>query len=335
MRLSNTKIATWKRCWKKYEYRYVKGLKSKEVARPPRLGRLGHAGIEAFLKDKDWKEEINNLWEEELSDIPSGLQDGQKQKDLNLIKVILERFFDWHDYYRSEDEENILEPEYEFEVDIPYTDDTLYGYFDQVIKVPDEGIWLIDHKFTTSSPENKLDKLELNEQIDYYMWALNKMFPDETLQGAIFTAILLKTPTKPEPIKSGKRLSKRKIKTDYQTYMEAIKENGFDPSDYQEKLQKLKQQKNPFFQRKSVIRDEWELKNIGNELRQLSVEMGKTNQFIRSRGGRCDWDCDYKDLCMAEKKGGDVEALIDSEYTTREERHKNEQEEKDKKEMPF
>jgi hypothetical protein len=141
------------------------------------------------------------------------------------------------------------------------------------------------------------------------------MFPDETIQGAIFQAIKLDLPTVPKPIKSGKRLTKRAMSTDYKTYYQAIIDNGFDPDDYAEKLLELKYQSSPFFQFDWINRGKTELQKIERELIEVVKAMDYTSQHIRNRStGRCSWDCDYKELCLTEKKGGDTQFIIESDF---------------------
>lgn len=331
--LSYSRIATWKRCWKKYHYRYVDGLRLKRAPKKPRMGRLAHEGLKAKWDGEDWEEHIK----EEIG-MPESLIPDEDLKDLQLVIDVLHRYFEHRGCFRCPDEVDLIEPETRFSVPIPGTGSNLMGYMDKVIKVPGEGVWLIDHKFTTLSPEKKLEKLELNEQIDYYIWALTQMFPDEIIIGAMFNVVRLKLPAKPEPIKSGKRLSKAKITTDYQTYYNAILEHDFDPKDYQKMLMKLEHQKSPFFQRGWIDRDDFEITQIGRELQQVAFEIPKTSNDIRTRNtGQCSWDCDYKDLCLTEKKGGDIEAIVDEyfEYSDWVEDDESESEGNESEELPF
>ncbi|MFW6281961.1 MAG: PD-(D/E)XK nuclease family protein, partial [bacterium] len=306
MELSYSRISTFKRCFKKYQYRYVKGLRKKEQAAPPRMGSMGHRALEEKLKGNDWKKAIIDYWREEMNGIPEQFIDEESKEEIELVTKVVERYFKKYGFFRSEDEFDLIEPEKKFKVKIPTTDNYLIGYMDRVIKVPNEGIWLVDHKFTTQDPKNKIKHLELNEQIDYYIWAMSKQFPEETILGAIWNAIKLDLPTVPKPIKSGKRLTKRKMATDYETYYQAILDNGFDPKDYEDYLYKLKHQDDKFFQREWIERDSYELKQIENELINLSNIIGNVNLDIRSRNmGQCYWDCPYEQLCLVEKKGGD------------------------------
>lgn len=315
MEISYSKISTWKRCWKKYYYKYILGIKPKERPSAPRMGNMGHKGLQAKEEGKDWKQTIIDYWKDEMNNMPEQFIDDETKDELELVIKILERYFNHHNYFRHPDERNIIEPETRFSVSIPYSNNELIGYMDKVIEVPNEGIWLIDNKFTTMNLEKKLEKLELNEQIDYYSWALSKMFPNKTVMGAIWNGIRLDLPTVPQPIKSGKRLSKRKMRTDYETYMKAIKDNGFDPDDYQEQLLKLENQDNPFFRTEWCDRNEVELKNIEKELIKVSMEIEKTTNYIRSRAmGRCSWDCPYQNVCLVEKKGGDVKGVIEEGF---------------------
>ena len=318
MELSYSRIGTWKRCFRKFYYKYKLGLKTKEKPSPPRLGSMGHAALEAKEKGRDWEQAIVDYWKEEIGGIPEKFIDEDSKEEIDLVKKVVQRYLNQYDYYRSEDEYDLIEPETKFKVKIPETDDYLIGYMDKIIKVPGEGIWLVDYKFTSKDPSKKIQHLELNEQIDYYIWAMSKKFPEENIMGAIWDVISLRLPTVPQPIKSGKRLTKRKMTTDYETYYQAILDNGFDPADYKDYLRKLKYQDNPFFQRGMIDRDIYELNNIQKELISVSNMMNRTNYDIRSRAmGRCSWDCPYQQLCLVDKKGGDVESIIKEHFEYR------------------
>jgi len=333
--VSYSEISNWKRCWLRHKYRYIDGLKLKEKPRLPRLGTMGHEGLRAFWEGKDWEKAIRRAWREGLGSFPAGmLETEEEQENLELVIRVVERYINQFDYFRTHNEYDLIEPETEFEVDIPGTDFQFIGIKDRVIKVPGEGIWLVEHKFTTRDLESFFDDLELDEQIDYYSWAISKLFPDEKMMGCIYNAIRLKLPTKPKPIKSGKRLSKRKMITDYETYMEAIRENGFDPADYAEQLEKLKNQPNPFFQTEWIKRSQAELKTIEEELIHTAQEIdrvyrGETFPIRNMSSGRCSWDCSYEDLCLCEKRGGNSERIIEEYYEYREDRKEKDEEDED------
>ena len=105
------------------------------------------------------------------------------------------------------------------------------------------------------------------------------------------------------------------MKTDYQTYYDAIIENGFDPADYKEQLNKLKNQDNPFFKTAWIDRDSFEMRAIESELIQVAKGIENTENYFRDRAmGRCSWDCSFKDLCLTEKKGGDIKTIIDEYF---------------------
>jgi hypothetical protein len=321
MEISYSRISTIKRCFRKYHYRYEKGLRRIEQASPPRMGSMGHKALEEKWRGNDWRQAIIDYWREEMNGIPEQFIDEESKEEIELVTKVVERYFNKYDYYRSPDEKDLIEPELRFSVEIPGTDNKLMGYMDKVIEVPNEGIWLIDHKFTTQSPKTKTEHLELNEQIDYYTWAMSQMFPNKTIMGAIWNVIRLDLPTVPQPIKSGKRLSKAKMTTDYETYYQAILDNGFDPEDYEKYLTRLKHEDDKFFKREWIDRDAYELKNIEKELVAMSNLIEHIDKNIRSRSmGQCSWDCPYQQLCLVDKKGGDSKAVIDEYFTTREQR---------------
>lgn len=323
---------------KRYFYKYVNGLTPKITPSLPRQGTMGHEGLRAEWAGEDWEKAIDECWKENIKSMPKNLISDEEKAEKDLIKKIVERYFEHHEYFRRPNEKDLIEPETRFSVPIPNTEWNLMGYMDKVIEVPGEGVWLVEHKFTSTSLDRYFDNLEMKEQIDYYTWALTKMFPEKTIMGCIYNGILLDTPTVPKPIKSGKRLSKRKMKTDYETYYNAIIDNDFDPADYEKQLLKLKNQDNPFFQTEWCDRDKIELEKIERELMWLAFEIEKTTFPIRTRAmDRCSWDCDYKQLCLVEKKGGDVESVIDEDFEYYEDRKKKENQEDDEntEEKPF
>ena len=316
MEISYSRMSTLKRCFRKYYYRYEKGLRKIEQASPPRMGSMGHKALEEKWKGNDWKQAIIDYWRKEMNGIPEQFIDEDSKKEIELVTKVVERYLNQYDYYRSPDEIDLIEPELRFSVDIPGTDNKLMGYMDKVIEVPGEGVWLIDHKFTTKSPKTKTEHLELNEQIDDYTWAVSKMFPDKNIMGAIWNVIKLDLPTVPQPIKNGKRLSKAKMTTDYKTYYQAILDNSYNPNDYEDYLRRLKSEDDKFFKREWIDRDAYELKNIEKELVAVSNLINHVDKDIRSRNmGQCYWDCPYKQLCLVDKKGGDSQSIIDECFT--------------------
>ena len=204
--------------------------------------------------------------------------------------------------FRHPDEKLFVPPEYKFEVNIKtpagYSTHTrLIGYLDLVIEVPGEGLWIVDNKFTKNTLDNLMRDLELDEQLDYYLWALSQLFPEKKVMGAIFNGIKMKLPAEPALLKDGTRLSKAKIETDYETYLTAIKRHGLNPDDYAEMLLFLKNQPDPFVKVEWIDRSPRELEKIGEELYWISQEFRSIQYPTRTRMARqCSWDCPYTGL---------------------------------------
>lgn len=330
LRLSSSKIATLKRCSKKYYFRYVEKLQPRITKAPPRLGTMVHDGLRAHWMGEDPNAAIEFAWKQGIAGFPFELQ-AEDTENYNLAVNVVNRWIQRHKYFRSPDEYDYLPPEYRFSVVIPTpgrkskSHTELIGYFDRVIMVPGEGIWLVEHKSTEQSLDGFFENLDLHEQLDYYLWALDYKFgKHQPVMGAIVNGIKLKMPKKPDVLKSGDRLSKAKIETDYETYLQAILENGFDPADYTEQLERLSLIPDPFMRTEWIDRGREHLRNIEEELYWISREVRqslKLGSFTRTRStGRCGWDCEYKELCLASLKGGDIQGIIEDNFTTEEER---------------
>ncbi len=337
--LSYSKIGRFKRCRQKYWWHDVERIRPKQRPAPPRMGTMAHEGVAAFLKGEDWKAAIADCFQKEIKGMPLEAID---YGEADLVTEVLDRWIKQFRYFRSPDEKLFRAPEAKFEVIIPTpngtsTHTTLIGYWDLVINIPGEGLWIVDHKFTTGSLDGIFQNLELDEQWDYYLWALHQMYGERyKIMGAIHNGIRLKLPGKPAVLKDGTRLSQAKIETDYETYMEAILESGFDPSDYQEMLNRLKLEPNRFNQTEWTYRSPEEIKQAGEELYWIAREVREAKYPTRTRSvGRCSWDCPYKSLCICKWKGGDLESLIELDYERKIDETEPKEEEEPTKELPW
>jgi len=324
--VSYSMLSTFKRCRNKFKYRYIDKLEPKEKPIAPSKGSAIHAGLEHYFSNNYDKMGAIKIAEEKfkaaLEDYPFPIED-EILNEIEETKNIISRWITYFEremggYFRSPDEK-VVAVEKHFKYPLA-KDIVFHGYFDLVINVPNEGLWIIDHK-TTKHLDNLFDNLDLDEQMDYYLWVANKLFRKPVV-GIIYNGISTKVPSKPKILKNG-GISKAKIVTDYQTYYNTLVENGLNPKDYKEILDNLKQI-NPFFKVEMSFRTETEIENIGRDLAASIKEIilaKEHNLFTRTRStGRCIWDCAYKNLCIAEYKGEDVTDLINEFFIKKEEK---------------
>lgn len=304
--LSNSKVKTWRRCPNRYRYKYVMKLRPKRKAVQLERGSWIHDLLMHHYDDMDWREqheilkrEFNKLFEEErdhLGDLPS--------ECLRIMRSYMHEYRDIDGAFRTIDSEidEIMELpnglKFNFIIDRIYED-------------RDGGLWLQDHKTVKSFMDP--DFMLLDAQLARYFWCAEKM-GYTPLMGIEFNELRTKAPTVPALTDSNKRLQKKmNIDTDALTYLAAIKKHGFDPADYRDILGHLARQHEKFFRRTQLPMDKPLMRQQMKELVWSAKEIDRatrTNEFPRSPEKACDWDCDYKNLCIVELQGGNIDPLI-------------------------
>lgn len=309
--VSYTQLKTWKRCRQKWYYRYVRGLIPKERVKKIELGNYGHALLEAYYKGEDLQQASENYWREQTKDMfQEEMIEYQEVRD--QAEQLVKRYIK---HYQEKGEEfKVLAVEEHFQVTIPKSTTDLQGVFDLVVEDDTGELWLVDHKFTSIDLDKYEENLVLDEQANYYLWALAELLGDyRAVSGIIFNLIRTKLPTVPQVLKSG-RLSKAKnIDTDVDTYLQAIKDNRLNPNDYTDILNYLKENSRPFFKRCKVCRTPEELECVKNELYEVSKDM-KNYSIYRNATKDCSWDCLYRELCIMESKGIKDDFYIENNF---------------------
>src|SRR5687767_10673503 len=210
---THSMIKTFRRCPKQADYKYHQRLKPRVLGRPLREGTWMHRLLEVHHKGGDWREEhkrlsanFAKLFDEEKADI------GDLPRDCARMM----RSYLWH---YAKDPWIVHEVEFILEAEFP--DGTIYrGKIDMLVE-NQYGLWIVDHKFNRRLPD--LDFRILDAQSALYIWAaLKNKIP---VQGHIWNYVRRKAPTIPQILKSGARLSKRAIDTDYPTMVSAIRAN--------------------------------------------------------------------------------------------------------------
>jgi hypothetical protein len=317
MRISNSKANTYRRCPKRFEYKYVMGLRPIKKAIPLEKGSWLHALLEAYYLGQDWKaihkelkKQFNNLFEEEreeLGDIPG--------ECLRIFRAYLRK-------YKQEDADrwNVIDAEVD---EILTMSNGLEFHFIIDLIVEDTqlgGLWLWDHKNVTKFMD--ADYMLLDAQLARYFWSGEKMGYKD-LRGVMFNELRTKPPAIPKVVKSGKRLEERaNIDTDYDTFLKAILDNEFNPEDYEEILDRLRSQPEKFFRRTIMPKDKSLTKRTMKDLLQTAQEIEaaeKLNRYPRTINKGCTWDCDYKNLCITEYFGADTSSIIKSNFTRKDE----------------
>lgn len=312
---THSMIKTMRHCPRQAYYKYVLRLKPQVLGRPLRFGTWMHALLEAHYKGEDWRErhkeltlEFSKFFDEEKAEV------GDLPRD--CLRTMLSYL--WH---YKDDPWKVHDVEFVLEVTLP--DGSLYRCKLDMLIENQFGLWIVDHKNHKKMPNH--DFRLLDSQSALYIWAAlqNKI----KVQGHIWNYLRSKPPTVPVLLKSGERLSKSKIDTDYPTYVKAIKRYGIDPTPYAERLAYYKAQRyvpgemqtSPFFRRDVLEKTPRMLRQVASEgyqthLRMHSYHWDHVEKIERNPGTACQFMCSYLDVCTAELFGGNAEFIMRQRY---------------------
>lgn len=310
-KISNSKATTWRRCPKKYKYKYVMGLRPKKRKRPLEMGSWMHALLEVHYGGGNWKKKhkeltviYNNYFEEERVDL------GDLPTDCKRLMLSYLRTYEREDRYWYPIDQELNEY-----VTLP-SGLRLNVVVDLVVE-DHMGIWIVDHKFRSKFSRPGKPSVVLDPQLTLYFWAIERL-GYRPLAGAIYNEVRTKAPTVPAKLKSGGLQQRSNIDTDIWTYAAAIKRNGESLAKYEKILRVIaSRQRERFFRRTHIPKDSPVVDTTMRELMQTASEINaaeRRRSYPRSHESSCDW-CDYSDLCVSQFMGGDIQSMIKSNYT--------------------
>lgn len=323
--VTHSMIKTFRRCPNQAKYKYVDRLKPRVASQPLERGKWVHALFEAYYKGEDWKEKhreltrkYNQLFDEEkemLGDLPA--------ECARLMQSYL-----WHYGATGDDMHGweVLAVEAVVECELP--NGTVYrGKIDMLVR-DRYGVWIVDHKTHKTLPDFSFRLMDV--QSGLYLWAMlhgvviiDGERTSIKVDGFIWNYVRTKPPVIPQLAYANdparRRLSKRRVETDYPTMRRAITTYGLDPEDYRSQLITLKRdrwkpdatQTSPFFRRETLSKQDPMLDRIAAEAYHTTRRMEEYDFDMAERvtDRSCKFMCSYNRLCMTELMGGNADQV--------------------------
>lgn len=302
LKVSNSKITTWRRCHRAYFYKYVMKLRPKKKAVALSRGSIIHECLETYDSGKSWRKPLNRFSEEfykntfkeeivEIGDIP------------RMVEELMENY---QEYYEDDGLE-YLGSEVHFELPL-MKGVVIEGYLDAIVQ-DDTGVWAKETKTYSKNPD--YDFLLLNTQSALYTWATQQLGYNP--KGTLWDIIRAKEPTKPQILKDGKVSRKALDSTPY-TVIKFLREQGLDPKDYQDLINKVSFEN--YLRRHKVRINPKVVEGIMQDFKSTSQEILDRGEDLQDRnlGKNCAW-CEYKSLCQAELMDLDTQFIIKKQYT--------------------
>jgi hypothetical protein len=277
------------------------------------LGHGVHYGLAEFYRSKRDPVEAAYEWlDKKVTPDELSIMWPEEREEFNGVVALLEAMLSGYvAFARENDAFAVMGVEVPLDIHVEGTRSRLIGNIDIVVEQR-KGIWVVDHKSTIQYANPVY--LELDDQMTAYLWLLEQLtgvFP----KGAIYNQLRKKIPAEPEVLVTGGLSKKKNIDTTYEKYLEAIVKHNLNPNHYEDILEFLRNKTEGFYKREYVARSRYELEHFGEQLTAEVREMNSKQTVLYHHPTRdCSWSCSYRDLCLCENTGGDLQALIKVNY---------------------
>lgn len=307
-------IQTYARCPKKYEFAVVRNLQPVRPVRPQMQGRIMHLMFQNWYLLGISPDETAQLILDGSSTI-SGMdtKDIEDREMLEDSVVFVRGSLEHH-----ADSWEVLHVEEEFVV-------VLDGHKlsvtpDLVVRQGSEGVWIVDHKSTTSLPR-EFDIQPTMQDLSYAMVVSNFYQVD----GFIYNWIRKKRPRTPTLTKKGDRISRiGDIDTTYEILRDFVQHEApflTDDRLTRTRLADLREHNN-FYLRQYLRYNAATLERVGDELVDWMVKIQENESQLYPRSWLktgiygCE-RCAFNPLCYAELSGLDGERVEQEFYEQR------------------
>lgn len=302
LKISNSKVNTWRKCHRAFYYKYVMKLRPKKKGIALRRGSIIHECIEAYDSGKSWRKPFRAFSKQFYKET---LQE-EIVENGDIPRMVEELMENYQALYEN-DGLTYLGNEVHFELPL-MPGVVIEGYLDALVEDEKGSVWPKETKTYKKNPD--YDFLMLNTQSALYTWAVQELGYQP--KGTLWDIIRAKEPSRPRFLKNG-GLSKKTIDSTPYTIEKAIREAGLDPQSYQDLLRKVSFEN--YFRRYPVRVNPTVVKGIMDDFKSTAKEILKSGQKLKDRnlGKGCAW-CDYKSICQSDLMGLDTDFIIRKQY---------------------
>lgn len=307
IKVSFTKLTTYRRCHKQYHYKYVQKLRKRIKNFNLYLGSLFHECLEAHFKGEDWKAVIEKYKKEmqgKFKEEQVLALDGAIPMAEGLMQGYLKKY--------ANESFSVVEVEKEFCVEI-HPGVWLEGKID-LLAEEKKRLWIVEHKTCKTFPDEAYRGSDIQTVIYAKVLQQLGMKP----YAVLWDYARKKLPTVPTPLKKGGLSKAKNIDTTYDIYLAEIEKNGLDVNDYSDILSILKDRDSDFFKRIPQTLNPVLIDNVTRDVVSTAKQIEHLGMIATdaNRGSHCSW-CDYRDLCETELLGDDSSYIRKRDFTTK------------------
>ena len=310
VRVSQSRVKTWRMCKYAHKLKFVEHLKRKEISRPLTFGGLVHDAIDLKVSGKNPFRMFNKIRK-----TAGDLFKEERDTFLDIVddaEVIIAEYFD---YYANDDVKRLRingkVAEHKFEIELE-PGILMTGKMDGIVETKNGRKWVEEHKTFSNMPS--IDDRWRNLQTAVYFKVAEALNVGK-IDGVFWDYIWSKRPTLPSVNKDGS-ISKKRIVT-LPSALEAWATGaGVKLERIKRQIEVAVENRKLYFQRTITPLN----KTVRNELfedfkvsaREIA-EHDPNTRCPKTIDRHCMW-CDFEKICRAELTGSDVDFIKQKEF---------------------
>jgi hypothetical protein len=319
--ISYSQIYAWNRCRYLWDLRYRRHIGRRITERPLSVGGAVHRGVDAGVRTRGDLDEVTaaveSYGDDWLQEIGRELEDDEREHIENVLSdssLIARNSVRDIDFERWETIELGGVPLIESRLVVPISRSRNWDGFifvcDWVARDHTNGlVWVIDHKVRKAFLP--ADAEEVNQQAAVYQYGLRSVGVGTA--GSICHQIRSSPPKAPKLNKNG-TMSRARISTTWERYVEELVACGLSPEDYREEMwPKLDAE----FQRwDQAYRSEAELDAVWDDVVVPAAQTisRKDKKIWRALNYMDCNGCSMREFCLAELRGHDAGFLLGTDF---------------------
>jgi len=314
MKVSHSKLNSFKSCPQKHYYSYVERIEPITIQKPLYKGSALHELLE--IRAKHLIDNNNITWKDHLHQNLQMKYDMLSDNDKDQIGDFIqdaEKILMQYDWVYEDEEIKYLEVEKWIEIPLVKRrnkEDIIFvGKVDAIIEIRGKQ-YIVEHKTFSSQPMT-LQESWINVQTSLYAYALNKYY-GYNITGILWDMIKAEPFSEPNILKNG----------EYGKQSGKVTLMSFKENPGKEVLEQVKNNHLNFLNRFVTPIVQPAIDSFIQESKELAKELDKPADKIskfKRLSKDCSW-CPFKDICSTELTGGDVDYVKNMLYRKKEEK---------------
>jgi hypothetical protein len=304
MDLSVSEFLTFSKCRYLWDYKYNMRLVPNQPNKHLWLGTGIHYALAEHYRNRGVS--VARAWNTYTEHFPLSTTDILEYTDLG--RTMAEHYGVWSPVHDQYTEVLAIEKPFHLLLDsgLRFT-----GVIDAIWRVPNQGVWLIEHKTHAQMPA--IEELQFAPQGVAYMLAAvtDTDLKKYQAKGVMYNILRKAAPSPPVILKDGSVSKAKNVHCSPEYYRSFVHKQGYDAAPYEDFIASMP--KDDYFWRPQIVFSKKRITGFVSQLFNMREAIAREGFYQPDPRQLCAY-CDYRSLCELRLWGAEFAPLAESEY---------------------